>query len=83
MQLSDFLVDKGLIIIPVLYIIGKIVKNIEIINDKYIPLILLAVGVIAATGIMGLSVSSVVQGVLLAGAAVFGNQIVKQFSMSE
>ncbi len=82
-QLSDFLLEQGLVIIPVLYIIGKIIKNVKFIDDRFIPLILLVIGIIAAVGLMGVSVSSVVQGVLLAGTAVFGNQLIKQLSGSQ
>lgn len=83
MQLSDFLLEQGLVIIPVLNIIGKIIKSIKFIDDKFIPLILLVIGVLAAMGLMGFSVSSAVQGVLLAGTAVFGNQLFKQLSTSD
>ncbi len=83
MQITDFIFEQGLIIVPMLNIIGKIIKNTEIIKDKYIPLILLPAGIIAAIGIMGVSVSSVVQGALLTGAAVFGNQLVKQLCFKE
>lgn len=70
-------------IIPVLIIIGKIIKNIKFIDDKFIPLILLVIGEVAAIGLMGLSVSSAIQGVLLTGTAVFGNQIFKQLIKTE
>lgn len=83
MQLSDFLLEQGLVLIPVLNIIGRIIKGIKFIDDKYIPLILLVIGVLAAMGLMGFSVSSAVQGVLLTGTAVFGNQLIKQLSSKE
>ncbi len=57
-----------------------VIKHLEKINDKYIPLIILACGVLGTLGIMGVSVDSVIQGVLVSGASVFGNQIVKQLS---
>ena len=82
-QISDYLLEQGLVIIPVLIIIGKIIKSINFIDDKFIPLILLAVGELAAVGLMGLSASSAVQGVLLAGTAVFGNQLFKQLKETE
>ena len=69
-----------MILIPVLLVIGKIIKNTEKIKDKWIPLILLPLGVAGAMALGGLSVDSAVQGVLVTGAAVYGNQIVKQMS---
>lgn len=83
MQITDFIFEQGLIIVPVLIILGKIIKNTKFIKDKYIPLILLAAGILAAMGIMGASASSIVQGVLIAGTAVFGNQLVKQLCFKE
>lgn len=80
MNLLDYIVGNALILIPVLNIIGMIIKHTEKIPDKYIPLILLIFGVGGALGIMGLSINSVVQGVLITGTAVYGNQIIKQAS---
>ncbi|MEI6580340.1 MAG: phage holin family protein [Eubacteriales bacterium] len=78
MNILDFVLKQGLILIPMLYIVGMILKGIEIIPDKYIPVILLPVGIAGSFGLFGLSVSSAVQGVFVTGAAVYGNQIVKQ-----
>jgi hypothetical protein len=80
MEVLGYITDKALILIPVLNIIGMIIKHLEKINDKYIPLIVLFFGVLGTLGIMGVSVDSVIQGVLVSGASVFGNQIVKQLS---
>ena len=80
MNISDYLFEQGLAVIPLLNVIGKIIKETKFVNDRYIPVILLAVGVACAFGIMGVSADSAIQGVLLTGTAVFGNQIVKQLS---
>lgn len=80
MEVLGYITDKALILIPVLNIIGMIIKHLEKINDKYIPLIILFFGVLGTLGIMGVSVDAVIQGVLVSGASVFGNQIVKQLS---
>ncbi len=78
MELLEYIVDKALILIPVLNILGMILKNMEKIPDKLIPLILLAFGVLGAVALSGFSADSVIQGILVTGAAVYGNQIVKQ-----
>ncbi len=78
MDILAYIVDRALILIPVLNILGMILKNTEKIPDKFIPLILLAFGILGAIALSGLSADSVVQGVLVTGAAVYGNQIVKQ-----
>lgn len=79
MELLTYILEKGLVLIPVLNILGALIKGVEKIPDKYIPLILLAFGVLGAFGLMGFSVDAAVQGVLITGAAVYGNQLVKQF----
>ncbi|MEG0545979.1 MAG: phage holin family protein [Oscillospiraceae bacterium] len=78
MDIVNYLVENALILIPVLNVIGAIIKGIEKIPDKYIPLILLPIGILGAMGIIGFSVNAAIQGVLVTGAAVFGNQVVKQ-----
>ena len=80
MEVLGYITDRALILIPVLNIIGMIIKRLEKINDKYIPLILLLFGVLGTIGLLGVSVDSVIQGVLVAGTSVFGNQVIKQLS---
>ena len=79
----EFITENALLLIPVLNVIGIIIKNTEKIPDKYIPLILLGFGILGAVAILGLSPESIVQGVLITGTAVYGNQIVKQLNKSE
>ena len=79
----NYIVEKCLILIPVLYVIGAILKNLEFIKDKYIPLILLPIGIAMAIAISGIDVNSVIQGILVTGVTVYGNQIFKQISKEE
>ncbi|WP_276327868.1 phage holin family protein [Clostridium cochlearium] len=39
---------------------------------------LLVVGILGSIALIGLNVNAVIQGILTAGAAVFGDQLVKQ-----
>lgn len=80
MEIVSYIVNRALIIIPVLNIIGMILKSLEKIPDRFIPLILLAVGIAGSIALMGFSADSVIQGVLVTGAAVYGNQVVKQMN---
>lgn len=82
MEALTYILEKGLILIPALNILGALIKGMEKIPDKYIPLILLVFGVLGAFGLMGFSVDAAVQGVLITGAAVYGNQIVKQLKQA-
>ena len=79
----EFVTENALLLIPVLNIIGTIIKNTEKIPDKYIPFILLGFGILGAVAILGISPESIVQGVLITGTAVYGNQIVKQLNKTE
>lgn len=74
----EYISENALLMIPVLNVIGMIIKNTEKIPDKYIPLILLFFGIVGTVAIMGISAESVVQGVLITGTAVYGNQVFKQ-----
>lgn len=79
----EYITENALLLIPVLNVIGTIIKNTEKIPDKYIPLILLGFGIVGAIAIMGVSPESVIQGVLVTGTAVYGNQLVKQIKKAE
>lgn len=83
MEILTYITENALILIPVLLIIGQIIKNIEKIPDKWIPLILLPIGIVGAMALGSWTVDSAIQGVLVTGAAVYGNQIVKQLKKDE
>lgn len=76
--MAEYITENAIILIPVLNIIGIIIKKTEKIPDKFIPLILLAFGIIGALAIIGVTPQAVIQGVLVTGTAVYGNQVVKQ-----
>lgn len=78
MEILNYIMDNALILIPVLLVLGKIVKGIEKISDKWIPLILLPIGIAGSLALGGISADSIIQGVLVTGAAVYSNQVVKQ-----
>ena len=79
MEFLNYIVDNALILIPVLYIIGTFLKGLDIINDKYIPLILMAFSIAFSIAILGLNVDSIIQGILITGATVLSNQLIKQY----
>ena len=83
MDIMDFLVEQAIVLIPVLNILGVFLKKTKRVPDKYIPLILLTIGIGIAILLMGLSVHSVTQGILATGAAVLGNQVYKQLKKEE
>lgn len=81
--MMQYITENALILIPVLNILGMIIKGFPKIPDKYIPIILLFFGITGAVAIMGLNVQSVIQGTLITGTAVYGNQIFKQLKKEE
>lgn len=83
MEILNYITENALVLVPVLLIIGQIVKNIKVVPDKFIPLILLPFGVVGAMALGGWTVQSAIQGVLVTGCAVYGNQIYKQLRGDE
>ena len=83
MEILTYIKENALIMIPVLLIVGQIIKTIQKIPDKWIPLILLPIGIVGAMALGSWTVDSAIQGILVTGAAVYGNQIVKQLRKNE
>lgn len=83
MEIIDYILQERLILIPVLYIIGFIIKNTELIKNKYIPLILLAFGIILSITMQGNLVDNIIQGILVTGATVLTDQVIKQSQKEE
>ena len=94
--LKEYIKPELIVVAVVLYFVGMGIKNTELIKDKYIPVILGVLGVIisaiyiiATSTISGyqevLTVifTAIVQGILVAGAAVYANQIIKQNNKEE
>lgn len=84
-SITNYIINDALILIPVLNILGVILKNISnnTFSDKYIPVALLIVSIIFTNCMMGFGVDAFIQGVLVTGASVFLNQLFKQYSKEE
>ena len=78
MEITKYLAENMLPLVPFLYVVGMVLKDTEKIKDNYIPLILLPIGVLFSLLITGLSPDGVIQGVLATGVTVYGNQVIKQ-----
>ena len=75
------------VIVPALTMIGKFLKDWPCCKDKYIPIILSPLSVLFSVAwiliytpenIYAALFDGVIQGIMLAGMAVYGNQIVRQ-----
>lgn len=86
----DYVKPELLILVPVLYLIGMFLKSSKKIDDCNIPLYLGLIGILLSAVFLAATLgnnlsdvvqaifASVTQGILLAGMAVYANQIVKQ-----
>lgn len=91
MDYSSYINAELLILVPVLYALGAALKKSEKIKDNYIPLILTIIGialcslyVLSTEGVTGVGIfTAIVQGVLVAAAAVYANQVIKQTTSKE
>ena len=84
MDILNYVVQEGLVMIPVLFIIGEIVKSTELLSNKWIPLGLLVVSIGFTPLLLGAyTADNVVQAVLVSGVTVFGNELVKQSSKGD
>ena len=88
---KEFIKPELLVLIPVLYIIGIGFKKTTLLKDKFIPvalglisIILTGLYIFATSDIAGAKkitmaiFTALTQGVLIAGASVYANQIYKQ-----
>lgn len=78
MDLIQFLNENYLMFIPALWIIGFALKQTPFIPDWSIIWILLAISIGIAFLAFGFSFESIINGIIAAGVAVFGHQLVKQ-----
>jgi len=81
--LNEYLIEDALIVIPVLLIIGFIIKGTPNVKDWLIPYILLLIGIVGTTGLLGFNIDAILQGVLVTGGAVLINQGYKQAKEKE
>ena len=83
-EFTNYIVETRLILIPVLYIVGFIIKNSELIKDKFIPIALLGISIIISILMGGDTIiNNTIQGILVAGATVLGDQVAKQLLKDE
>ncbi len=82
MDFMKYITENALVLVPALYVIGMFLKNSEV-KDKLIPWILLILGLGGSIALNGANIDSIIQGILVTGATVLGNQLVKQVKKDE
>ena len=75
---TSFILENFAILVPVIYIIGMFLKVNSKVPNWIIPWILLLCGIGFSIWMVGFGVESIIQGILVSGSAVFGNQLFKQ-----
>lgn len=78
MDFAVFITSHMLAVVPALWFVGWLLKQLKRVPNALIPFVLAALGAVAGVLIDGPSANSVVQGVLAAAAAVFGHQLARQ-----
>lgn len=95
MDINSYIDTELYIIVPVLYIIGTMIKKSDI-ADKWIPLLLGVIGITLATvykftvyvpsgtvETLKILYTGITQGILCASGSVYANNIVKQMRKDE
>ena len=84
MDILNYVVQEGLVMMPVLFIIGETIKSTELLSNKWIPLAVLVISVAFTPLLLGsYTADNIVQAVLVAGVTVFGNELIKQTSRED
>lgn len=95
-QIMNYIKPELVVVAAVLYFVGMGIKKTEYIKDKYIPMLLGIIGVIlcaiwvfatcTCTNAQEIAMAvfvSITQGILVAGASTYINQLIKQKNKTE
>ena len=78
MDIMSYVTQQALVLVPVLYLIGILLKATPNVPNWLIPYILGGIGIVGAVLLLGFNIQSIIQGILAAGASVYVNQAIKQ-----
>jgi len=76
--IKAYMMERALVLVPALWIVGAVVKKTPFVADWLIPYILLALGTAGGLVVVSADISGAIQGILASGLAVLGHQLVKQ-----
>ncbi|SMB95290.1 Phage holin family Hol44, holin superfamily V [Desulfonispora thiosulfatigenes DSM 11270] len=79
----NYIIKEAYILIPALWIVGTFLKRTPKVQDWTIVWVVIILGITGAVGMLGFSVNSVAQGIIIAGISVLGHQVVKQTNNRE
>ena len=79
MDVLEFIVSDGLVMIPFLMVIAYIIKITNLVPNELIPVILTLVSVAVTPWLLGgFTAANIIQSILVVGGAVLTNQTYKQ-----
>lgn len=91
--LTDFIRPELLVLIPVLFFVGKFLKSSKTFDDKHIPLMLgvisIALCILETLAVSNITnyhealsavFTAITQGLICAGCSVYAHQLLKQYS---
>lgn len=78
MNLVEFINAEFMVLIAALYGLGMVIKHTNLISDKFIPVILMIIGILFSVALGGASIDSVIQGIIVCTVTVWGNEAVTQ-----
>jgi protein-S-isoprenylcysteine O-methyltransferase Ste14 len=78
LEILDFIREDSHVLVAVLWVLGSFLKRTPSVANWTIPWILLVIGIILALSLLGISLQSVIQGILVTGGAVLVHQLGKQ-----
>lgn len=91
-QILSFISPALIVLVAVVYCLGVFLKSSKV-KDKHIPLILLPSSIVITIAYMAfiqgaginptVIVDGLIQGILIASIAVYGNQVIKQVRKEE
>lgn len=78
MNLMDYLNQNYLMLVPALWVLGFAIKQTPFVPDWLIIWVVLIVSIIFGTIAFGFSYEGLINGIIAAGVAVLGHQMLKQ-----
>lgn len=76
--LKELLIDDAYLMVGALWLLGKFIKESPFEKEWLIPFILLPFGIAGSVAFIGLNAHAFIQGVIVTGLAVYGNELYKQ-----
>lgn len=80
MDILQYVLEEGLVMVPVLFILGEIIKNTTLLENRFIPAVLLLFSLIITPWLLGgYMATNIVQAILVTGAAVLTNEAKEKY----